>query len=172
MNSFENGTRNEVLAAAALVLVLMWFLVGPMLTGEKQVAQSTGNPNEPDQALAAAPEPKADPANVSESEITQLKIQADQVGNLVSTGKEVFNANCQQCHAINEQVVGPALSGILNRRDTDWLVNFIKYPQKVIDSGDEYAVKLYEQYQQYMPNHDFLSDDEIKGVIAYVSAFE
>ena len=87
---------------------------------------------------------------------------------MVSGGESVFSANCAQCHAVHEQVVGPALKDVWERRDTEWLVNFIKYPQRVIDGGDEYAVALYEKYQQYMPNHDFLSDDEIKAVLGWV----
>jgi hypothetical protein len=31
-----------------------------------------------------------------------------------------------------------------------------------------YAQSLYEQYKQYMPNHDFLSDQELNGLYAYI----
>lgn len=86
----------------------------------------------------------------------------------ISSGAQIFKNNCQQCHRVKERLVGPALANVWERQPVDWLINFIKYPQKVIDSGDPYAVQLYEEYQQYMPNHDFLSDDEILNILAYV----
>jgi cytochrome c2 len=86
-------------------------------------------------------------------------------------GEAIFNANCKQCHAFNEVVVGPALNGAIGRWPSEAaLANFIKYPQKTIDGGDAYAKSLYATYKQYMPNHDFLSDGDIKAVIAYIKA--
>lgn len=86
----------------------------------------------------------------------------------ITQGLEIFEGNCQQCHKVNERLVGPALANVWERQDVPWIINFIKYPQKVIDSGDEYAVALYEEYNQYMPNHDFLKDEEILSILAYV----
>jgi hypothetical protein len=44
----------------------------------------------------------------------------------------------------------------------------VKSSQKVIQSGDEYAVQLYEQFNRtQMPNFDF-TNDEILSIIAYV----
>lgn len=84
-------------------------------------------------------------------------------------GEAVFKANCKQCHAIDKQVVGPALKDAHKRwPNRDKLANFIKYPQKVIDGGDAYAKSLYEKYKQYMPNHDFLSDADIQATIDYI----
>jgi mono/diheme cytochrome c family protein len=88
--------------------------------------------------------------------------------DVIAKGEELFNGNCKQCHAINEKVVGPALAKVYERRQLPWLINFIKYPQKTIESGDAYAVALYKQYNQYMPNHDFLKDDEIVSIISWV----
>ena len=89
---------------------------------------------------------------------------------VVSAGKNLFMGNCQQCHAIHEQIVGPKLANVYERRTIPWLINFIKYPQRVIDGGDPYAVKLYKQYKQYMPNHDFFSDEEILSILSYIKA--
>lgn len=87
---------------------------------------------------------------------------------VIAQGLELFNGNCKQCHAVNEKVVGPALAKVYERRQLPWLINFIKYPQKTIESGDAYAVALYKQYNQYMPNHDFLKDAEILSILSWV----
>ncbi len=88
---------------------------------------------------------------------------------LIQTGETVFNNNCAQCHAFNKVVVGPNLTAAHTRWPSkEAMLYFIKYPQKVIDGGDAYAKSLYDQYKQYMPNHDFLSDEELNGVYAYI----
>lgn len=84
------------------------------------------------------------------------------------TGKVLFERDCSQCHGISKEMVGPALAHISRRRSMDWLIAFTKYPQKVIDSGDPYAAKLYKKYKQYMPNCDFLTNQEIEAIYAYI----
>jgi mono/diheme cytochrome c family protein len=89
----------------------------------------------------------------------------------VAKGETIFQANCKQCHGFKEVVVGPALDGAVGRWPSeDALAGFIKYPQKTIEGGNAYAKGLYEKYKQYMPNHDFLSDADIKSVIAYIKS--
>lgn len=88
-------------------------------------------------------------------------------------GEELFGGNCTQCHAVDQQVVGPALKEVWKRwPSVEALTTFIKYPQRVIDSGDPYAQSLYKKYKQYMPNHDFLSDEEVMDILIYVKLWE
>jgi mono/diheme cytochrome c family protein len=88
----------------------------------------------------------------------------------VQAGDALFKANCTQCHAINEKVVGPALKDVTKRRSISWLIPWVKNPAKVIASGDEYAVKLFNEYgKQQMPSFG-LSDKEITSIMAYVTA--
>jgi mono/diheme cytochrome c family protein len=97
---------------------------------------------------------------------------ADGGGNSaeIQAGDALFKANCTQCHAVNEKVVGPALKDITKRRSISWLIPWVKNPAKVIASGDEYAVKLYNEYgKQQMPSFG-LSDKEITSIMAYVTA--
>ena len=92
---------------------------------------------------------------------------------LAIKGEEIFEANCTQCHAINQQIVGPALKDVEKRwRNTKELAAFIKNPQKIIDSGkNPYATALFKKYKQYMPNHDFLSDEDVDALLTYIKAF-
>lgn len=89
---------------------------------------------------------------------------------VIKQGQEIFETNCVSCHDIDKKKVGPALKGISERRDIDWIIGFVKAPQKTIESGDEYAVALYEEFKTsgYMPNHSFLKDDDIKAVVEYI----
>ena len=87
---------------------------------------------------------------------------------IIASGEKLYNANCTQCHAINEVVIGPALKGIEERRERPWRLSWIKNSQKVIESGDEYAVALYEKYKKVaMPAYPF-TDAEIISVLEYI----
>lgn len=90
----------------------------------------------------------------------------------IAAGDALFKGNCAQCHAVNEVVVGPALAGITKRRPMSWIIPWIKNSSKLVASGDEYAVKIFNQYQkQQMPSFQ-LSDAEITSIVAYVTAEE
>ena len=90
--------------------------------------------------------------------------------NIVSSGESLFKGNCTVCHAINEVVIGPALRDVHERQSEEWIYAFIKNSQKVIKSGDEYAVDLYNQYNQtLMTSFDF-SDDELNAILTYIKS--
>lgn len=89
----------------------------------------------------------------------------------IAQGKTLFQDNCTVCHAVHEQVVGPALANVTDRRPIEWIINFVHNSQKVIQSGDEYAVNLYNEFNKMqMPNHQFLSEDQILSIMAYIQA--
>ena len=90
--------------------------------------------------------------------------------NIVNSGESLFKGNCTVCHAINEVVIGPALRDVHERQSEEWIYAFIKNSQKVIKSGDEYAVDLYNQYNQtLMTSFDF-SDDELNSILTYIKS--
>jgi len=87
---------------------------------------------------------------------------------IIASGGTLFNNYCKVCHAIDKQVIGPALAGVYERLEIPWMTAFIQNSQKVIQSGDAYAVQLYEKNNKTeMPSHD-LSGDEIMTILAYV----
>jgi mono/diheme cytochrome c family protein len=89
---------------------------------------------------------------------------------VISQGESIFKGNCTQCHAINEVVIGPALRNVHERLELDYLKRWIKNSQAVIQSGDEYAVNLYNEYNQtVMPSYPF-TDEELMAVLAYIKA--
>lgn len=85
-----------------------------------------------------------------------------------SEGEQLFEAECQQCHAFGSEMVGPDLANVTERRDQDWLVSFIQNAPERIDEGDEIAVELSEEYAGMMPAMTYLDEDEIRDIIAYM----
>ena len=86
-------------------------------------------------------------------------------------GKTIFLSRCAACHNVNKTIVGPALTGIDQRRPIDWIINFVHSPQSVVKSGDEYAVKLFEKFNKVtMPDHSDLTTDNIKNIVEYIKS--
>ena len=83
-------------------------------------------------------------------------------------GAELFANNCASCHKVHQDLVGPALKGVEERRDQAWLLKWIRNSQAVIASGDPYAVKLYEKWNKSAMTAFDWSDQEILAVLAYI----
>lgn len=89
---------------------------------------------------------------------------------LTFQGEGLFKGNCTVCHQINEKAIGPPLRDVHKRRSISWIKTFIRNSQKVIQSGDPYAVALFEAYNKtQMTAFDF-SDEELDAIIAYITS--
>lgn len=82
-------------------------------------------------------------------------------------------AVCGACHTIGKgKLIGPDLKGVTERRDEAWLISFIKSSQTMVKSGDETAVQLFEEFNKIpMPDNAF-TDDQVKGLLAYIENYE
>lgn len=59
---------------------------------------------------------------------------------------DFFRGNCVSCHTIGGgRLTGPDLKNVTEQKDRDWLINFLQNPRAVIDSGDPYATKLFQE---------------------------
>ncbi|MCH4821960.1 c-type cytochrome [Gramella lutea] len=86
-----------------------------------------------------------------------------------AAGKELFNSLCAACHKPYSNSIGPALHGVTDRRDMDWIHEWIKNSAALIASGDAEANAIYEEWNQTaMPAFPQLSDGDINNILAYV----
>lgn len=92
-------------------------------------------------------------------------------GQDIGIGEKLFKERCQVCHSIGKgKVVGPDLKNVANRRDEDWIIKFVQSPSALIESGDETAVKVFNEHDQIpMPDHKDLQDPDVKNIIAFIS---
>lgn len=59
---------------------------------------------------------------------------------------DYFRQNCMNCHTIGGgRLTGPDLKHVEQRKDREWLVQFMLNPRAILDSGDPYAAKLLEE---------------------------
>lgn len=86
----------------------------------------------------------------------------------VEVGKKLFNANCAACHKLNKKAVGPALRGVSQKYDKEWLYSWIKNSAAMIKAGDAQAIAIWEEYNQTaMTAFPQLSNADIDNIIAY-----
>jgi mono/diheme cytochrome c family protein len=90
----------------------------------------------------------------------------------IKAGQGLFNANCKACHAVKRKLVGPALGGVQDRVPSiQWIKNFVHNSSAVIKSGDDYAVKLYnENNKTQMTAFTSLKDEDVMNILAYVKS--
>jgi mono/diheme cytochrome c family protein len=105
--------------------------------------------------------------------VTTVFTQAQEISTdpaIVKQGEALFKANCKSCHALDRKVVGPALAGVTKRAPSvQWIKDWVKNSAKMVAAGDEYGVKIYEEYQKsQMTAFTSLKDEEIMALVAYI----
>ncbi len=91
---------------------------------------------------------------------------------VISAGEALFNGNCKSCHRVKQKLVGPALADVETRAPSiDWIYSWVRNPAKMIASGDDYANKIYNEYNKaQMTAFTNYTDDQILSILAYVKA--
>lgn len=84
---------------------------------------------------------------------------------LAAKGAEVFQAKCSSCHKMEERYVGPALSGVTQRRRPEWIMNMILNPAEMTKS-DPIAQELFATYLVQMPFQN-VSEEETRAMLEY-----
>ena len=80
-------------------------------------------------------------------------------------GSQLFVEKCSACHKLAERYIGPALAGITERRQPEWILNMILNPEVMIQQ-DPTAKALLAEYLAPMANQH-LTRDQAESVLAY-----
>ena len=106
--------------------------------------------------------------NFSHSQVDYL------VGHDIQKGEALFKANCTSCHKLGDEkkarLIGPGLNvEIFEEYTEQWLIDWIRNSSALIESGDEQAIAIFEEYNQsVMTAFPTFSDDDIKDILAYI----
>ncbi|MCC7476675.1 MAG: c-type cytochrome [Pirellulales bacterium] len=85
---------------------------------------------------------------------------------------DYFRQNCMSCHTIGGgRLTGPDLKDVTKRKDREWLTKFLLNPRGVIDSGDPYAKKLFEEARNVpMPTPPGITADRAAKLLDLIEA--
>ena len=88
-------------------------------------------------------------------------------------GKQLFNQHCAACHKMDRKLVGPPLQDVVELQGRDWTKEWIYNSKALIDSGDDHAVEIWEEYNRAaMPAYNFLPDEELEDIVEYLAQYK
>lgn len=84
-------------------------------------------------------------------------------------GEDMFRSRCSVCHTIGKgDGLGPDLLDVVERRDRDWLVRWLKSPATLLEQKDPIALSLFENFGR-LPMPDVkLTDFDIENLLRYM----
>lgn len=86
-------------------------------------------------------------------------------------GYQLFKTNCKGCHdpKLRKKKVGPPLLGVTDRRDSVWIMSFIKNSQKMFKKGDPIAVQLIKEYDNtQMSSFEMVPQEELDSIYVFL----
>ena len=90
----------------------------------------------------------------------------------IPRGEQIYRTRCVTCHSLtgNELAgaLGPDLLGVNQRREMQWLLNWLKAPDQMLKKQDPIAMAMYKQYNNLaMPNMR-LNKEEALALLDYI----
>ncbi|MGS2727878.1 c-type cytochrome [Psychroserpens sp. BH13MA-6] len=85
-------------------------------------------------------------------------------------GKKLFKENCVACHYIGMDKIttAPALGGITERREKEWLYNYTRNSIEMYKNGDSIAIELRNQGWALMSSFPNLTDKNLDEIFYFV----
>ena len=85
---------------------------------------------------------------------------------------DFFRQNCISCHTVGGgRLTGPDLKNVTQRKEREWLIEFLQSPQAMLDKGDPYALKLQQEARGVvMPNINGMSKDRAQALLEMLDA--
>ncbi len=135
---------------------------------------SCGGSGKEDKAKFAPP-PKEKPMTYEEAvadwknqkglgPIKQMELEAfDQ--ELAKKGQDIYELKCTACHAPDKETLGPAPTGIFERRTPEWIMNMILNPEEMA-MKDPIGRGLLMKYNTVMANQG-LTEADARAVLEY-----
>jgi len=142
-----------------IFITLIFFLASCGNTGstEKQ-AESTQQTTK--EVVAENPKQDIGVGPITEVQLSEFDPQ------MAAAGKAIFDAKCTACHKIDTKYIGPALQGVINRRNPVWIMNMIMAPDKMIASDPIAKQLLGEANGAPMANQN-LTEKEAREILEY-----
>ena len=99
--------------------------------------------------------------------IKEVDFETNINNDLADKGKTTFNQKCTACHMTNRKLIGPAMSGIYERRSPEWVMNLLLNPAEMLKK-DPVAIALLKEYNNIMMLNQNLTNDEARSITEYL----
>lgn len=109
---------------------------------------------------------KIDLTNKGIGPITSLTLNEEVDETMATHGADVFKKMCTACHRTDKKFIGPAPTGILERRSPEWVMNMILNPDEMTQKDPLARALLIEFNGSPMANQS-LSEEDARAVLEY-----
>ncbi len=98
--------------------------------------------------------------------IKSIVIESTIDKGLAEKGAEIFKTNCTACHKEDKRFIGPAITGVTERRSPEWIMNMILDPQLMVKENQLAKDLLMEFNGAAMANQN-LTEDQARSIYEY-----
>ncbi len=98
--------------------------------------------------------------------VKNLELGANVDQAMAKAGGELFKNKCTACHKADRKFIGPAPTGILDRRAPEWVMNMILNPEVMVKE-DPVAKELLIEFNGSPMANQGLTEDEARKILEY-----
>ncbi|MCB0389141.1 MAG: cytochrome c [Winogradskyella sp.] len=109
---------------------------------------------------------KIDLTNKGVGPIKSVELPADIDQSMATKGEDIYKKMCTACHRVDKKFIGPAPTGILERRTPEWIMNMILNPEEMVQN-DPLAKELLIEFNGSPMANQNLTEDEARAVLEY-----
>jgi mono/diheme cytochrome c family protein len=109
---------------------------------------------------------RVDLTNKGVGPITSITLGAEIDQDMAAHGKDVYDKMCLACHKVDKKFIGPAPTGILERRTPEWVMNMILAPEKMVKE-DPLAKDLLMEFNGAPMANQNLTEEDARAVLEY-----
>jgi len=99
--------------------------------------------------------------------ITSVTFDTEIDSTLVAAGEAKYQAICTACHMADQRMIGPAMTGVYERRSPEWVMNMILNPDGML-LEDPIAKALLKEYNNAIMLNQNLTEEEARAVAEYL----
>ncbi len=109
---------------------------------------------------------KVDLDNKGIGPITSITLGAEVDQAMATHGEDVYKKMCTACHRADKKFIGPAPTGILERRTPEWVMNMILNPEEMTQK-DPLAKELLIEFNGAPMANQHLTEEDARAVLEY-----
>ncbi len=163
---------NKIIKSIAAIAILTLISCGGKEEKKKDTIQigqkstTTETPKEESAAVTTKASETIDLTNKGIGPIKSLELPAIVDQAMAAKGMEIYKAKCMACHKPAKKFIGPAPTGVLERRTPEWIMNMILNPEEMVQKDPLAKALLIEFNGSPMANQN-LTEEEARQVLEY-----
>ncbi|MBB6681348.1 cytochrome c [Aequorivita sp. 609] len=162
--------KNIIKSMAALVILLLVSCGGKEEKKKEgiQIGQKPAPTETPKETPTSTVKPSEtiDLTNKGIGPIKNVDLSAEVDDAMAAKGLDLFKSKCMACHKVDKKFIGPAPTGILERRTPEWVMNMILDPEGMVQN-DPLAKALLQEFNGSPMANQSLTEEEARQILEY-----